>query len=71
MPNKSRKAKRETLKKEGVEMTMKFRNHQDPLYYDPKANDKVFVPVVPEVSKLTSTALKANKLMSCHTCRAS
>ena len=23
---------------------MMFRNHMDPQYYDPKANDKIFVP---------------------------
>lgn len=28
---------------------MKFRCHQDPNYYDPKVNDKIFVPMVPEV----------------------
>jgi len=33
------------LKKEGVEMSMMFRDHNDPLYYDAKANDKIFVPV--------------------------
>jgi len=31
-------------------MVMKFRDHTDPLYFDPKANDKIFVPVVSEVS---------------------
>jgi len=31
-------------------MTMKFRSHLDPLYYDPKTNDKIFVPVLSEVS---------------------
>ena len=30
-------------------MTMKYRNYQDPLYYDPKSNDKIFVPVNDEV----------------------
>jgi len=29
-------------------MDMKFRCHQDPLYYDPKANDKIFVPMMDE-----------------------
>ncbi len=24
-----------------------FRNHMDPDYYDPKANEKIFVPDVP------------------------
>ena len=31
-------------KKKGVELVMKFRNHKDPLYYDPNSNDKIFVP---------------------------
>ena len=31
-------------------MAMKFRHHQDPLYYDPKVNDKIFVPTIDEVS---------------------
>jgi hypothetical protein len=35
-----------------VKMVMKFRDHTDPLYFDPKANDKIFVPAVPEVSFL-------------------
>lgn len=26
-------------------MAMMFRDHNDPLYYDAKANDKIFVPV--------------------------
>ena len=30
-------------------MAMKYRNYRDPLYYDPKANDKIFVPVQYEV----------------------
>ena len=30
-------------------MVMKFRDHTDPLYYDPKANDKIFVPAIDEV----------------------
>lgn len=33
-------------------MVMKFRNYQDPLYYDAKANDKIFVPVNPLVSNI-------------------
>lgn len=28
---------------------MIFRNYKDPLYYDSKANDKVFVPENPDV----------------------
>ncbi len=39
-----------TSKKKGVEMRMMFRDHHDPLYYDAKANDKVFVPVKALVS---------------------
>jgi len=31
-------------KKEGVEFKMMFRHHQDPLYYDPNASTKIFVP---------------------------
>ena len=30
-------------------MTMKYRNFKDPLYFDPEANDKIFVPVNHEV----------------------
>jgi hypothetical protein len=29
---------------------MVFRNYKDPLYYDSKANDKIFVPEAGEVS---------------------
>lgn len=29
---------------------MRFRHYQDPLYYDPKANDKIFVPMIDKVS---------------------
>jgi hypothetical protein len=31
-------------------MVMMYRDHKDPLYYDPTANDKIFVPVLEEVS---------------------
>ena len=48
-PTQNRK-KRIQKKKDGVEMAMKYRNYRDPLYYDPKANDKIFVPVQYEVS---------------------
>jgi len=44
------------LKKEGVAMSMMFRDHNDPLYYDPKSNDKIFVPI-----KDTSTMTEAQK----------
>ena len=37
-------------RKKGVEMRMMFRDHHDPLYYDAKANDKCFVPVMAMVS---------------------
>jgi hypothetical protein len=43
------------LKKEGVQMAMMFRDHNDPLYYDAKANDKIFVPVKDLVSITRST----------------
>lgn len=38
-------------------MAMKFRCHQDPLYYDPQVNDKIFVPMMHEVRKTKSTIL--------------
>lgn len=59
MPNEARKYKnkQEHGKDKGVAMAMKFRSHQDPLYYDPAANDKIFVPMMPEVSLLTSSSL--------------
>ena len=27
---------------------MMFRHHKDPNYYDPRSNDKIFVPDIPE-----------------------
>lgn len=36
------------MKREGVQMSMMFRDHNDPLYYDAKANDKIFVPIKDE-----------------------
>ena len=36
-------------------MAMMFRDHNDPLYYDAKANDKIFVPVKDLVSITRST----------------
>ena len=39
------KSKR-TDRKKGVPFKMMFRHHMDPDYYDPKANDKIFVPDV-------------------------
>lgn len=38
-----RKQKKNDPKK-GVAFKMVFRNYKDPLYYDSKANDKIFVP---------------------------
>lgn len=42
--------KSRTDRKKGVEMRMMFRDINDPLYYDAKANDKVFVPLMAMVS---------------------
>jgi hypothetical protein len=36
--------KLKTDRKKGVPFRMMFRHHKDPSYYDPKANDKIFVP---------------------------
>ena len=65
--NRKQKNKKATSKKEGVQMTMKFRNHQDPLYYDPKSNDKIFVPVIQEVCviKLYTVVLPSTFLCVC------
>jgi hypothetical protein len=38
------KKNRRTDPKKGVPFKMMFRHHMDPDYYDPKANDKIFVP---------------------------
>ena len=38
-------------------MSMMFRDHNDPLYYDAKANDKIFVPIKDEVSSYTFVVL--------------
>ena len=32
---------------------MMFRHHMDPAYYDPQANDKIFVPDVGNADSLT------------------
>lgn len=32
--------------KKGVAFKMGFRNHKDPLYYDSKTSDRVFIPDV-------------------------
>jgi hypothetical protein len=37
---------RKTDLKKGVAFKMMFRHHMDPAYYDPKVNDKIFVPEV-------------------------
>jgi hypothetical protein len=39
----TRKTKDKYMKKKQVEFAMKFRNHKDPSYFDPNANDKIFV----------------------------
>ena len=36
--------KLKTDKKQGVAFRVMFRHHKDPAYYDPRANDKIFVP---------------------------
>ncbi len=38
--------RRKADRKKGVPFKMMFRHHMDPDYYDPKANDKIFVPEV-------------------------
>lgn len=42
-----------TDRKKGVPFKMMFRHHMDPSYYDPKANDKIFVPDVSDPKVLT------------------
>ncbi len=42
-----------TDRKKGVPFKMMFRHHQDPQYYDPRANDKIFVPDVESTEALT------------------
>jgi hypothetical protein len=37
---------RKQTQDKGVPFKMMFRHHMDPAYYDPKANDKIFVPDV-------------------------
>ncbi len=51
----SRKEKQKYSKKKGVELVMKFRNHKDPLYYDPNSNDKIFV-----AKQMVNTATHTN-----------
>ena len=54
----SRKDRQKYSKKKGVELVMKFRNHKDPLYYDPNSNDKIFV-----AKHMVNTATLANLSM--------
>jgi hypothetical protein len=42
----TRKERQKYMKKHSVKFEMKFRNFQDPLFYDPKANDRIFVPTI-------------------------
>ena len=49
-PTEGRRKKAIQANKKAVPMVMKFRDHTDPLYYDPKANDKILVPAIDEVS---------------------
>jgi hypothetical protein len=44
--------------KKGVPFKMMFRHHMDPAYYDPKINDKIFVPDVIDQSALTEEQKK-------------
>ena len=44
-------SKRKTDRKKGVPFKMIFRHHLDPDYYDPSANDKIFVPDVAELTE--------------------
>ena len=37
---------------------MMFRHHMDPAYYDPRANDKIFVPDVEQSKELTEEQKK-------------
>ena len=49
---------RKTDLKKGVPFKMMFRHHMDPAYYDPKVNDKIFVPDVIDQSALTEEQKK-------------
>lgn len=44
---------RKTDLKKGVPFKMMFRHHMDPAYYDPRVNDKIFVPDVADEFNLT------------------
>jgi len=54
----SRKEKQKYSKNKGVELVMKFRNHKDPLYYDPNSNDKIFV-----AKQMVNTATHTNLIL--------
>ena len=45
------KGKKRTDRRKGVPFKMMFRHHLDPDYYDPKANDKIFVPDMAALSE--------------------
>ena len=47
-----------TDRKKGVPFKVMFRHHMDPAYYDPKANDKIFVPDVEDVNRLSEAQRK-------------
>lgn len=49
---------KKTAIKKGVPFKMMFRHHMDPDYYDPKANDKIFVPDVTNAEELTEDQKK-------------
>lgn len=51
-------------------MRMMFRDYKDPLYYDAKANDKVFVPVMAQVSSVpvADYSLGRNERKSTRSC---
>ena len=49
---------RKTDLKKGVPFKMMFRHHMDPAYYDPRVNDKIFVPDVADESNLTEEQKK-------------
>jgi hypothetical protein len=49
---------RKTDLKKGVPFKMMFRHHMDPAYYDPKVNDKIFVPDVIDQGALTEEQKK-------------
>ena len=56
MGGKGKQRKTET--KKGVPFKMMFRHHMDPAYYDPRANDKIFVPDVVDEANLNDDQKK-------------